>query len=156
MPRTPRRQKLVQPGLQLPLVLSFVGLGVLALLLQFLVIGARLFKVAGAAAGSGGALADEVPAILIQALAFSVVVLVPVLFLVGLVLTHRIVGPIGRLERYLTSVARGETSEPCKLRASDKLDSLCHAINLATESVRAENEKRSESTSEAAPLREAS
>lgn len=156
MSRTPRRKKLVQPGIQLPLLVSFVGLGVLALLLQFLIIGARLFKVAGATEGTGGALADEVPAILVQALAFSVVVLVPVLFLVGLVLTHRIVGPLGRLERYLNAVARGETSEPCSLRAGDKLDSLCRAINLATESIRAENKSGAESDSAAAPLREAS
>ena len=133
MPGTPRRKKLVQPGLQLPLLFSFLGVGLLALFLQFLLIGARLTSLASNAGLTGGALADEVPGILLESLAFSIALLTPLLFLVGMTLTHRVVGPLGRIERYLRAVARGEESEPCRLRPSDKLHSLCEAVNLATE-----------------------
>lgn len=128
-----RRKKLIKPRLQLKLVGSFVGLAGLALLLQFLLLGYRVANEAAHLEGPGGLLTAEVPRIMLQVLAFSLVVLLPIIFAFGVLLTFRIAGPIYRFETYLAAVARGEESRPCKIREGDMLQSLCDRINEATE-----------------------
>ena len=130
-----RRNKFIQPRLQLWLVSSFVGLAALGLLLQFLILGFRLTSRA-ADLELGGEVADALPALLLETLAFSLAVLVPVIFGIGILLTFRIAGPVHRFEQYLKSVVRGEQLGPCKIREKDRLQSLCDLINEATEPVR--------------------
>jgi methyl-accepting chemotaxis protein len=127
-----RSRKLIQPGLQLRLIFSFVGLAGLALLGQFLLLGYRLSE----AATGEGALEAEVPRAMLEVLTFSLVILLPVIGAIGVLLTFRIAGPVYRFEQFLASVASGEQIGPCKLRDGDELQSLCDAINAATESVR--------------------
>lgn len=131
-----RRRKLVLPGLQLRLVGSFVGLAALGMLLQFLLLGQRLTAATAALEGPGGELGEELPGMLIDVLVYTCGVLVPLIFGFGIFLTFRVAGPIYRFEQYLNSVARGEQLGPCKLREGDHLQSLCDAINRATEPLR--------------------
>lgn len=145
---TKRRTVLVQPRFQLRIVGSFFGLAALAMILQFLFLGYRVSSHAATIEGMGGQIADEVPAMMLQTLAFSVVVLLPLVFGMGVLLTQRIAGPAYRFEEYLRAVARGEQLGPCKLRAGDHLQSLCDAINDATEPVRRRTLEREEESSE--------
>lgn len=131
-----RRQKLVRPQLQLWLVGSFVGLAGLALLLQFLVLSFRLTSSAGNLEGASGQLASEVPGLMLEVLVVSLAVLLPIIFVMGVLLTFRVAGPIYRFEEFLRSVASGEQIGPCKIRKGDKLQGLCDLINEATEPVR--------------------
>ena len=62
--------------------------------------------------------------------------LLPATFAVGLLVTHRLIGPIYRFEKYLAQVIAGETREPCRIRKGDELVELCDLINRATEPVR--------------------
>lgn len=133
----PRRVKLVQPRLQLKLVGSFVGLAVLAMLLQFLVLGARISRAASALPEGGIELAERVPGMLLSVLALSFVVLLPVIVAFGVMITFRIAGPIHRFEEYLADVARGEDIGPCRIRDEDELHELCDRINDAVDSLRA-------------------
>ena len=87
-----RRIKLIQPRLQIKLVSSFVGLAALALLLQFILLGARFSKAAAALPGSGGELAAQVPGMLLGVLAVSFGVLIPIIFAFGVLITFRIAG----------------------------------------------------------------
>lgn len=136
MARTPRRQKLVLPALQIRLVAWFVGLAAGALLLQFLLLAYRVASLTAAADGEGGELASEVPGLLLQVLVFSGAVLLPVIFLVGILLTHPIAGPAFRIEQHLRALARGEDVGPCRIRSRDQLQSLCQAVNEATDALR--------------------
>ena len=131
----PRRTKLINPRFQVKLIGSFVGLAGLALLMQFLLLGYRLTSQASLLDGSGE-LAMQVPGLLLRVLVFSVLVLLPLIFAFGVLLTFRIAGPVYRFEEYLSSVARGEQVGPCRIRKGDELQSLCNAINAATESLR--------------------
>jgi len=131
----PRRQKLIRRSFQLRLIGSFVGLAAMALLLQFLVLGWRL-SVLSPELESPGQLAEEIPGLMLSVLAFSFGILIPILFGFGVILTHRIAGPLHRFELYLDQVVRGETTKPCTIRSGDQLQSLCNAINAATEPVR--------------------
>lgn len=131
-----RRQKLIQPALQIRLVGSFVGLSATALLLQFLLLGSRLVALASSMEGMGGELAAELPGLLIEALVFSAAVLLPVSFLAGIVLTHPIAGPAHRFEQHLQAIARGEDVGPCRIRKGDQFQTLCEALNAALDALR--------------------
>ena len=132
---TRRRRKLIQPALQIRLVGSFVGLAGGALLLQFLLLGWRLSSLAASLDGMGGELAAELPGLMLQALVFSGAVLLPLIFLVGIVLTHPIAGPAYRFEQHLRAIARGEDPGPCRIRKRDQLQDLCRWLNAALETL---------------------
>jgi len=146
-----RTRKIIQPSLQLRLVGLFTGVGTLALLLQFLVVGFRLMQVAAKAEGTGGHIADEIPGILVQTLIFSMGMLVPVIFGFGILLTFRIAGPAHRMEQYLLSIARGEQPGECSIRKGDKLQSLCDAMNAAITRLRQKTADTPTQTEEVRP-----
>lgn len=131
-----RRTKLIQPSLQLRLVGGFFGLAVLGLLLQFILLGHRLGKVAAQVDPGNGELTGAIPGVLIEVLVYTFVVLLPLLFAFGVLFTFRLAGPVYRFERYLAAVARGEQTEPCRIREKDELQSLCEHINVATAPLR--------------------
>ena len=131
-----RRIKLIQPRLQLKLVGSFVGLAALAMLLQFILLGARLSSAAAELSDAGGLLAERVPGMLLSVLAVSCAVLLPIIFAFGVLITFRLAGPVYRFETYLGQVARGEDVGPCHIRKDDELHELCDRINEAVSALR--------------------
>lgn len=136
MPSFPRKKKLVQPRLQLRLIGFFMGIATLGLLLQFLLLAARLSAALGRLDDGGAELADEVPAMMLEVLGFSLMIVLPIVFAIGILLTFRIAGPAYRIETYLRSLARGGESEPCQIRKNDELQSLCEAVNEVAAVVR--------------------
>jgi signal peptidase II len=54
----------------------------------------------------------------------------------GILITHRIAGPIYKFERYLESIARGEEQGDCKLRKGDELHDLCERLNTAVRALK--------------------
>jgi methyl-accepting chemotaxis protein len=144
MPPFLRRKKLIQPRLQLRLIGSFTGLATLAMLLQFLFLGGQLMKAVGQLDDGGGTLADAIPGMLIGVLGISLLLFLPIVFILGLMQTNKIAGPAHRFEMYLRAIARGEQTEPCRIRAGDELQSLCDAINEATSSLRRKAAEKSE------------
>ena len=137
-----RKQKLVRGSFQVRLVSKFVGLSALALLLQFLLLGALLFRSVSGLEGEGGELHGELPGILLLVFGLSLGVLLPILFGFGVVLTFRIAGPLHRIERFLAEVAEGSAREPCSIRAEDELQDLCRLVNAATEPARSAGKLR--------------
>lgn len=131
-PLTRRSRKLIQPGLQLRLIASFVGLAAFALCGQFLLLGYRLTDATASMDGAGGQLAAEIPRVMLEVLTFSLLILLPVIFAFGVLLTFRIAGPVYRFEQYLQGLAAGEELGPCRIREGDELQNLCEAINAAT------------------------
>jgi hypothetical protein len=132
-----RRIRLVRPRLQLRLIGSFFGVALLALSLQYMVFLRVLAQTALSLPHDGAALMTQAPARLGIVFAISAAVLLPATFAVGLLVTHRIVGPIHRFEAYLRQVIARETVEPCRLRRGDELNELCELINRTTEPLRA-------------------
>jgi hypothetical protein len=132
-----RKKKLVQPRLQLRLIGFFMGIAALGLLLQFLMLAARLSAALARLDDGGAQLADEVPGMMLDQLAFSSIIVLPIVFAIGLMLTFRIAGPAYRMENYLRSLARGEELGPCRIRKNDELQTLCDAVNAAADVMRA-------------------
>ncbi len=127
-----RRNKLIKPALQLKIVLIFFGTASVAVLVQAIMMSRALTNVPELSNAEHSALLTYLPGILMTNLAVSVGVLLPLISLIGITVTHRIVGPVYRFEQYLGQIARGETPGPCTIRDNDELHDLCDAINEAT------------------------
>jgi signal peptidase II len=136
MPTYKRRIKIIQPRLQMKLTLTFVGLTLLALMLQFMVFLRTMTSLAVSLPSDHDVLMEAVPEVLIQSLLLTFCVVLPLVFLVGVLLTFRIAGPVYRFETYLKQLLRGENPGECRLRQGDELEELCGLINQATEPLR--------------------
>ena len=131
-----RRIKIIKPKLQLKVVSIFVGLSALSVLLQSLLLANRLTELSTELPTGGQYLVDAVPHVLFEILLFTFGLLLPLIFAVGVLVTHRFAGPIYRFEQYLTQVIAGQQVGPCKIREGDELWELCELINQATEPLR--------------------
>jgi nitrogen fixation/metabolism regulation signal transduction histidine kinase len=132
-----RRVRLVRPKLQMRLMASFLGVAVLALSLQYMVFLRVLAAAATELPNDGAIMMGEIAAHLGLVFLVSLLGLLPATFVVGLLVTHRVVGPLYRFETYLTQLLSGETKEPCRIRKGDELQELCDLINRSTEPLRA-------------------
>lgn len=131
-----RSVRLIQPRLQLKLVLTFLGMAMLAMTLQFLLLAASLVALAGDLPNDGVAMQQELPERLLWIIGLSFGVCLPLIFCVGVVITFRIAGPLYRFEKFLESVRKGEKPADCRLRKGDELQGLCTLINAATAPLR--------------------
>ncbi|MFT5052751.1 MAG: hypothetical protein ACI8QZ_004188 [Chlamydiales bacterium] len=126
----------------------------LGLLLQFLLLGGRLTGTLAKLPRYGGDVAQEVPSILLSVLLISVIVVLPLIFCLGVVMTHKIAGPVKHFEDYLGQIARGEKVEPCRIRKGDELQDLCNGLNEAIARLRSDAEPKDGSpTQEQADLK---
>ncbi len=126
-----RTKRLVKSGLQLKLILTFVGLACVASLFQVILLNRAVTFVAAQMPRDGGVLLGELPGVLRSSVLLSLSVLVPVTIGVGLVLTHRLAGPIYRFETYLRGIVSGEQNGRCKIRDGDELQVFCVLLNDA-------------------------
>lgn len=127
-----RRRKLIKPRLQLKLTLTFVGLSALSLLLQLVLFQNVLAESALLLPNDHDVLVAESNGILLKVLAVSFLVFLPLTFLVGVLTTFRIAGPVYRFEQFLAAVQRGERPSDFHLRKGDELTDLAALINEAT------------------------
>ena len=133
-----RRKKLIKPRLQLKLTLTFVGLSALSLLLQFILFQNTLAEAALDLPHDSDVLLGATNGLLAHVLLVSFLAFLPLTFLVGILTTFRIAGPIYRFEQFLSAVQRGERPPDFRLRRGDELMDLAALINAATEPLRKE------------------
>ncbi|QDU65410.1 hypothetical protein [Engelhardtia mirabilis] len=141
-PFVKRRQRLIKTRFQLRLIAIFAGIALLAQLFQTLLMGSYLAQLAARMPAGGPVLAEETPGVLVQTLAASSLLLLPLILLVGISATFRIAGPLYRFDQYLKGLKNGSEVELCRLRRGDQLQDLCQVINEATEPLRARNAAR--------------
>ena len=67
----------------------------------------------------------------------SMLLVVPLIVMIGIFASHRIAGPIYRIEKFLGSIADGDLSLSLALRKDDELVSLARGINRVIDSVKA-------------------
>ena len=143
-----RRIKIIKPRLQLKLVGVFVGLAALSVLLQSVLLAHRLTELSMRIPFGGDYLVEAMPGILFEILLFTFGLVLPLIFAVGVLITHRIAGPIYRFEQYLSQVAAGKEVGPCRIRGGDELHELCAIINRATERIQTDRSSGAEEESE--------
>lgn len=67
----------------------------------------------------------------------SMILVSPIIAAIGIYASHRIAGPIGRIERFLGDMANGNYTQILTLRKKDELRFLVNGINGVVDSVRA-------------------
>lgn len=67
---------------------------------------------------------------------FSLFLVTPLVAMIGLVLSHRIAGPIYRMEKFLKDVSAGDLTQRLVLRKKDELINLADGINNLVDSLK--------------------
>jgi hypothetical protein len=137
-----RRKKLIKPRLQLWMTLTFVGISALALLLQFVLFTNRLTSVALELPNDSDILAAQTGGVVLNVLMVSCILILPLVFIVGILTTFRVAGPIHRIEMVLRQVIAGEKPRDFRLRKSDQLQVLAQLVNEATAPLRKCHDER--------------
>lgn len=132
-----RRKKLIQPRLQLRLILAFFGVASLALILQFTLFTTTLTQLASELPSEGALLVERIPSHTLWVLGISFLVLMPLTFFVGVLVTFRVAGPLYRFDQHLKAIARGEDPGECRIRKGDELQDFCQTLNAAIGVLRA-------------------
>jgi len=131
-----RRRKLIQPGLQLRLTFTFVGISALSLLLQFVLFANAITNLALELPRDGAVVMERSSGLLGSVLLVSFLVFLPLTFGIGVLATFRIAGPVYRFKAFLSAVLRGERPPDFHLRKGDELQDLAELMNVVTEPLR--------------------
>jgi hypothetical protein len=127
-----RKKKLINSTLQLKLVGSFLAVACLASLFQVLILNNSMMGIVSRNSGAGDELLASLPGIMARNVLLTLGVLAPLMFTVGVLITHRVAGPAYRMETYLRQIAReGRVASRCRIRKGDELRGLCDALNDA-------------------------
>lgn len=138
MSKFKRKKKLINSSLQLKLIAVFLGVAATTSLFQVVLLNSALTGLARDMPEMGDVLLRELPRIMLTNVGLTVGVLVPLMFAIGVLVTHRIAGPAYRMTEHCKSVARGEADGPCRIRKDDELWDLCDALNDALDAARAQ------------------
>ena len=120
-PKVRRKVRIIKPGLQLKLCLVFLGVGITCILMQFTLLSETLSRIAMQNPDHSVNLAGSIYQALWRHLFITFALLVPLTLAIGIMVTHRVAGPIYRFENYLKSIACGENPGPCSIRKGDEL-----------------------------------
>jgi signal transduction histidine kinase len=126
-----RLLRLVQPRLQIRLMLAFGGVAATGLLLQYLLFTLVLTR-------AGLLLLDQLGGVLLTILVGSFLVLLPLVGLVGVLATRRWAGPLFRFERFLRELDEGRRPDDIRLRDGDELTGFADLLNRVTAPLRRE------------------
>ncbi len=136
MTRYRRRNKLPKPSVQLRLTLTFMGTLLLSILMQSMLMRTHLMRIAAELPNDGPIVLQEINRTQISILLACLLVLLPLCFVVGVLSTFRLAGPLYRFEEHLRRLVRGEDPGPCRIRTGDQLQEFCDLLNVAIEPVR--------------------
>ena len=136
-----RIKKLVNSALQLKMISAFLFLSCISALFQVVLLNRSIMSLSGLMETDGDVLLAELPGLLFSNLVLTLGVLLPMMLLVGILITHRIAGPIYRFERHFESIARGDDPGLCRIREGDELHELCQRINEAVATLKEQQEE---------------
>ena len=131
-----RRKKLIKPRFQMKVAMCGLGVSVVAVLMLMIMVNEAIMEFASHGWVDAAALQDAWMGILSGKLLITLALLVPFTLAIGVVLTHRVAGPLYRFEQFLNAVKVGEHPEPCRLRKGDELWDFCELLNEVTEPLR--------------------
>lgn len=126
-----RRQYIVAPAFQLKYVGLLLGiLFIAAIVSAYVVYYTAMVNMGGKLASvyPQGRLASIVSAVNFR-IFLSFLVISPIVFIIGILASHRIAGPIYRMESFLKKVGSGDLRGKITLRQGDELITLAEGIN---------------------------
>lgn len=132
MAKHKRRIKLIKPRFQNQLTLVFLGLSALGLVMQFMLFQATMSELAASLPTDGGYLVNEMNGTALRVLGISLFVILPLTYVIGVLTTFRIAGPLHRIEMHMESMKKDGYTGPCRIRKGDKLQEFVDKFNEAT------------------------
>lgn len=133
MSKYKRTIKLIKPRLQIQFTLVFLGLSVLGLVMQLILFQAAISRIASVLPTDGNQMMGEVNGTLLPLLGITLLGILPVTYLVGVLTTFRVAGPVYRMEQYLKALQEKGYTGPCRIRDGDQLQELVTELNKAVE-----------------------
>ena len=118
------------------MAISGLGISIVAVLLMMIMVNEAVMEFASKGWVDAVALQEEWMSILLSKLLIALALLVPLTLAMGVLMTHKIAGPLYRFEMFLNAVMDGEHPEPCRLRQNDELKDFCELLNEVTEPLR--------------------
>ncbi len=131
-PTYKRKKKLIDSTLQLRLIAAFLSISCITSLFQVILLNRSLLELSRSLSKESQVVLAEVPTILLTNVMVTLLILVPLSFAVGILVTHRVAGPAWRLKRYLDGIIEtGRVDQPVKLRQADEFQNLAQSLNRA-------------------------
>jgi len=134
---TQRKQKLIHPRFQLKVIGTFFFLACVSALFQGLLLHSSLQELEPHLGERSAAMIVLLDELFRKNLLLAFAALAPLMLVVGVILTHRIAGPVYRMERHLEALARGENPGECRIRKDDEFQELCTRLNEAVRALEA-------------------
>lgn len=131
-----RKKKLINPRMQLRLILIFFCAAGLAVQVEAVLIAATMSRLAKTLPNDGAELSERIPEFVRTNLILAFLVLTPVMLFIGVIATFKICGPLYRFEQFLRAVRDGRQIEPCRIRKDDELHDFCTLLNEVTAPLR--------------------
>jgi hypothetical protein len=126
-----RTRKVIKPKLQMGLISVFVLIAASAVLAQAVVLNTTVIGASSRMGDEGRELLALWPSMLWKNVLLTCVLLVPSTFVIGVLTTFRIAGPLYRMEMHLKQLIRGERPGRCVVRKNDALQDFCQLLNEA-------------------------
>jgi len=82
-------------------------------------------------------------------LVFRMLLITPIFVVIGILLSHRIAGPIYRISKYLDDLKAGDYSRDIKLRKKDELKLLAGKLTELCQTLREDKEKKEQNINNA-------
>ncbi len=130
-----RKRKLINTGVQLRLTLWFVGATAVAMLLLFVVFSAEIRNMSPYFGDERAA--QLLTATFMRTFLAALGLGLSITLITGVLVTHRICGPLYRFTQFLGAVEKGEHPGECKIRKNDELHDMCELLNRVTAPIRA-------------------
>ena len=115
-----------------------MGVAALSLLMQYVLFANVLTDASLALPRDSSILMERTSGMLATVLGVSFLVFLPLTFVIGVLTTFRIAGPVYRFMKFLEAVQRGENPNDFKLRRGDELQDLAELINSVTVPLRSQ------------------
>ena len=131
-----RKKKLIKPKFQLKVAGACLGIALMAVLTMMILLNEAILDFADKGWVDSAALQNEWMSVLLTKLGIALVIFAPMTLALGIILMHRVAGPIYRFEQFLAAVARGEHERECKIRDGDELVEMCDLLNRFTAPIR--------------------
>jgi hypothetical protein len=131
-----RTRKLIQPKFQMKIAFACLGIAVMATLVLTVLLNQVVLDFADKGWIDSARVEQEWIGVLLTKLLIALAVLTPMTLALGVILMHRVAGPLYRFRQFMAAVARGEHPNECKLRKNDELMDFCELLNRFTAPIR--------------------
>ncbi len=127
-----RKKKLIKPKFQLKVAGACLGLAVMAVLTMMILLNEAILDFADKGWVDSALIQDKWIGVLLSKLGIALLIFAPMTLALGIILMHRVAGPLYRFEQFLGAVVRGEHPGECRIRDGDELVDMCELLNKLT------------------------